>query len=225
MDVTVAKMAEQAEPPQVNSEPQSASSAHQAWADPDRSRAIPFWDSVRKDVIAHVPPDKRKRGLLSWALATAKIGVTSPGFKVTFLYRLNHTLVHRAGMPGRVVAGMINGATGLIYRSAIAPSARLHGGIILPHPQGIIIGSEVVVGPRTWIFQNVTMGSTDGRVGQPTVGSDCRIYAGAVIGGPVTVGDEVVVSPNSLVQRPVPSRSMAVGVPANVFPKFAKPKG
>ena len=62
-----------------------------------------------------------------------------------------------------------------------------------------------------------------GNVWQPTVGADCRIHSGAVIGGPVTLGDEVVVSPNSLVQRSVPSRSMAVGVPANVFPKFAKP--
>jgi serine O-acetyltransferase len=70
----------------------------------------------------------------------------------------------------------------------------------------------------------VTMGGTDGKDGEPTVGADCRIYTGAVIGGPITLGDEVVVSPNSLVQRSVPSRSMAVGVPANVFPKFAKPK-
>ncbi len=94
----------------------------------------------------------------------------------------------------------------------------------MPHPQGIMIGSGVVVGPRAWIFQNVTMGGTYGKDGEPTIGADCRIYTGAVIGGPVHLGDEVVVSPNSLVQRSVPSRSIAVGVPANVFPKFAKPK-
>jgi len=194
------------------------------WNDRDSNRPVPFWDSVRADIIAHVPPDDRKRSALEWALTAAKIGLSSPGFKVTLAYRFNHALVNHVGPTGRVMAGVINKATYLIYRSAISPTARLHGGLILPHPQGVTIGSEVVVGPRTWIFQNVTMGGTYGKDGQPTVGADCRIYTGAVIGGPVTVGDEVVVSPNSLVQRSVPSGALAVGVPATVFPKFSKPK-
>jgi serine acetyltransferase len=198
--------------------------ARKEWNDPNPNRAIPFWASIRQDIVAHLPLDQRAGSALSWAVRVAKIGVTSPGFKVTLLYRVNHVLVHRTGLAGKVVAGVVNRATHLVYGSAIAPRARLHGGLILPHPQGIIIGSEVVVGPRTWIYQNVTMGGTDGKDGEPTVGADCRIYTGAVIGGPVTIGDEVVVSPNSLVQRSVPSRSMAVGVPANIFPKFAKPK-
>jgi serine O-acetyltransferase len=68
------------------------------------------------------------------------------------------------------------------------------------------------------------MGGTEGKNGEPSLGADCRIHAGAVIGGPIKLGDEVVVSPNSLVQRSVPSRSLAVGVPANVYPKFGKSK-
>jgi serine acetyltransferase len=194
------------------------------WRDLYPNRPVPFWAAVREDVFAHVSPAQRGRSTLGWAWTIAKIGVSSPGFKVALLYRLNHALVGHGGSAGRVVAGVISRATHLVYRSAIAPRARLHGGLILPHPQGVIIGSRVVVGPRTWIFQNVTMGGTYGKDGEPTVGSDCRIYTGAVIGGPVTIGDAVVVSPNSLVQRNVPSRSMAVGVPANVFPQFTKPK-
>ncbi|HEY0466865.1 MAG TPA: hypothetical protein VGC79_21820 [Polyangiaceae bacterium] len=143
---------------------------------------------------------------------------------MAFLYRVNHALVNHAGPTGRVVAGIVSRATHIVYRSAIAPRARLHGGLVLPHPQGIIIGAGVVVGPRAWIFQNVTMGGTSGTDGEPVVGADCRIYTGAVIGGPIKIGDDVVVSPNSLVQRSVPSKSLAVGVPANVFPLFGKAK-
>ena len=130
----------------------------------------------------------------------------------------------RAGQPGRILAGFISRATSAIFRSSIAPKARIHGGLVLPHPHGLMIGAGVVVGPRAWIYQNVTMGGTYGKSGEPTVGADCRIYTNAVIGGPITVGDGVVVSPNSLVQRSVPSHSLAVGVPANVFPQFSKPK-
>jgi serine O-acetyltransferase len=215
------KRTSEAEPSAEGLAPPSAS---KDWHDADPSRAIPFWASLRDDVICQVPPEQRQLSAVGWAILSAKIALSSSGFKVTLAYRVNHTLVHRAGRPGRVLAGVISRATNTIFRSSIAPKARLHGGLVLPHPHGIMIGSGVVVGPRTWIYQNVTMGGTYGKAGEPTVGADCRIYTNAVIGGPVTVGDGVVVSPNSLVQRSVPSRSMAVGVPANVFPQFGKPK-
>jgi len=209
--------------PQSTIDPPSVGSP-MAWNDTDSNRPVPFWSSVRADLIAQLPPNERQRSPLGWALAAAKIGISSPGFKVALVYRFNHALVNHVGPTGRIVAGVINKATHIIYHSAISPTARLHGGLVLPHPQGITIGTEVVVGPRTWIYQNVTMGGTGGRDGQPNVGADCRIYTGAVIVGPVVVGDEVVVSPNSLVQRSVPSGSLAVGVPAAVFPKFSKAK-
>ncbi len=93
------------------------------------------------------------------------------------------------------------------YGCAIAPSARLHGGLILPHPQGIVIGAGTVVGPHSWIFQNVTLGGGIGKTGMPHVGCEARIYTGAVIAGPVRVGDRVVVSANAVVSRDVPDRA------------------
>jgi serine acetyltransferase len=205
-------------------DPANSVDAAEGWRDSDETHPVPFWASLRDDLVAHVGQGQRAKSAVGWAIAGIRAGVSSPGFQVTLLYRFNHALVAHAGLAGRVAAGVINRATQMVYRSAIAPTARIHGGLILPHPQGVIIGSQVVIGPRTWIFQNVTMGGTYGKDGEPTIGADCRIYTGAVIGGPITVGDSVVVSPNSLVQRNVPSKSMAVGVPANVFPQFAKPK-
>ena len=46
--------------------------------------------------------------------------------------------------------------------------------MILPHPQGIVIGAGVVVGPRAWIFQNVTIGGGPGKIGVPVIGADGR---------------------------------------------------
>ncbi len=197
----------------------------EGWTDPAPDRPIPFWSALRQDLVAQIPGDRREKSAIGWTLTTARIALTSPGFKVTFFYRLNHTISQRGGRPGRLVAGIINWFVHHAFFCAIAPSARLHGGLILPHPQGVIIGSSVVVGPRAWIYQNVTIGGAGGKLGEPKIGADCRIHCGSVIAGPITLGDEVVVSPLSLVQRNVPSRSMAVGVPANVFPQFSKAKG
>lgn len=205
--------------------PPPSSAAPEGWFDPAPGLPIPFWDALRQDLMAQIADGHWPRSVLGWALTAARIALLSPGYKVTLGYRICHTISLRGGPPGQFAARLINGFLHHAYFCAIAPTARLHGGLVLPHPQGVIIGSAVVVGPRAWIYQNVTMGGAGGKHGEPTLGADCRIHCGAVIAGPVVLGDEVVVSPLSLVQRNVPSRSMAVGVPANVFPQFSKAKG
>jgi serine O-acetyltransferase len=95
------------------------------------------------------------------------------------------------------------------YGCSISPAALLHGGLVLPHPQGIVIGPGVVVGPRAWIFQNVTIGGAPGRSGAPVIGTDARIYPGAVLSGPISVGWNVVVGANAVVVRDIPARSLA----------------
>lgn len=195
------------------------------WSDPAPQWPVPFWASLRQDIIAHIPPERRNRSRLSWGLITAWIALKSPGFKVVFCYRFNHMLRHYLGLPGKLFGGVVNWLLHRFYFCSISPSARIFGGLILPHPQGIILGAGVVVGPWTWIYQNVTMGGSHGREGEPRLGSDCRILTGAVLSGPIVLGDEVVVCPNSFVQRSVPHQSLAVGVPASIFPLFGKSKG
>ena len=161
-----------------------ADAPREPWTDPAPARPVPFWASLRQDIVAHVPPEHRNRSLLKWFLVTVRIVLFSPGFGVALLYRFNHTITHYAGPLGRLIAGLINWLVHVRYLTAIAPRARIFGGLILPHPQNIIIGSRVVIGPRAWIFQNVTMGGIPGKDGEPTVGSDVRIRCGAVICGP-----------------------------------------
>jgi len=201
-----------------------ASAPPAPWSDPAPDRPLPFWSSLRADVIAHVPPEGRGGSAWRWARIVLHVAVTSRSFHVTFLYRMNHALSSHAGPVGKVLAGIVNWVVHHLYYCSISPAARLHGGLILPHPQGVIIGGGAVVGPRAWIYQNVTIGGGVGKEGLPTVGAGCRIYSGAVLSGPIAIGDEVVVSPNTLVQRNVPDRSLVVGVPGNVFPRFARPK-
>lgn len=64
------------------------------------------------------------------------------------------------------------------------------------------------------------------------IGRDCYVGGGAIIVGPVTIGDEAVVGAGSVVTRDVPSRAFVAGVPAKVVrmlagpgPTVAEPKG
>lgn len=95
-------------------------------------------------------------------------------------------------------------------------NARLGGGLLLPHPNGVVIHPDAVVGPNCLIFQQVTLGA-GGRVpGVPTVGGHVDIGAGAKVLGGVTIGDHARVGANAVVLCDVPAGSTAVGIPARV---------
>jgi serine O-acetyltransferase len=189
-----------------------------AWVEVAPHRPVPFWASLRDDLIAHIPPAERERSRASWARVVAGIVLRSAGFHLTACYRLAHSLHHRAGALGRVLAGLLFWWGRHFYGCSIAPTARLYGGLILPHPQGIVVGPGTVMGPRAWIFQNATVGGAPGHEGHPTVGSDARIFAGAVLAGPIVVGDHVMVGANAVVYRDVPSRTAVRCPPAEFNP-------
>src|SRR5947209_185531 len=96
----------------------------QDWSDPEPGGPVPFWGALRRDVIAHVPPERRERSRWSWAWLALAIMVRSPGFHVVAGYRLAHTLRHRLGLPGRVAAGFLFWWNRHAYGCSIAPTAR-----------------------------------------------------------------------------------------------------
>ena len=163
---------------------------------------------LRRDALAHVPDERRGCGRAASVAMLLSIVLRSSGFHVMISYRMAHALAYRAGPLGRALAGVLFWWNRHFYACSIASTARLHGGVILPHPQGIVIGPGVVVGPRAWIFQNVTIGGVPGKLGMPAIGADARIFCGAVVTGPVTLGDNVMIGANAVVHRDVPARTL-----------------
>lgn len=91
---------------------------------------------------------------------------------------------------------------------------QLGGGLLLPHPNGIVVHPDVVVGPNCLIFQQVTLGAGGGKAGVPKVGGHVDIGAGAKILGGVEIGDHAKIGANAVVVHDVPPFATAVGVPA-----------
>jgi serine O-acetyltransferase len=93
-------------------------------------------------------------------------------------------------------------------------NTRIGGGLLLPHPSGVVIHPEVEIGPNCLIFQQVTIGTRHG--GMPRIGGHVDIGAGAKILGAIEIGDHACIGANAVVLHDVPGGKTAVGVPAVV---------
>jgi len=96
-------------------------------------------------------------------------------------------------------------------------NCKIGGGLILPHPNGIVIHPDAMIGPNCLIFQQVTIG-TRGFGGVPAIGGHVDIGAAAKVLGAIRIGNHVVIGANAVVLQDVPDNCMAVGIPAIVKP-------
>jgi len=96
----------------------------------------------------------------------------------------------------------------------IPVTCRIGGGLLMPHPNGIVIHPDAQIGPNCLIFQQVTIGAAKG--GVPRVGGHVDIGAGAKLIGPITVHDHACIGANAVVLIDVPAGATAVGNPARI---------
>jgi serine O-acetyltransferase len=181
--------------------------------DRNRLQILPFWASLRADIIAHIPPSERPISCFKSILISLTICLFSSGFHLGLLYRLSYSARAHLGTFGKLISQLLFWWKRHWYGCSIASTAMIHGGVIFPHPQGIVIGAETIIGDRTWIFQNVTMGGAPGKSGQPNIGNDCRIYTGAVIFGPLSIGDGVTIGANAVVSRSILAHTLVKSAP------------
>jgi serine O-acetyltransferase len=94
-------------------------------------------------------------------------------------------------------------------------NSRIAGGLLLPHPNGIVIHPQAEIGPNCLLFQQVTIGQGP-RPGVPRIGGHVDVGAGAKVLGGVVIGDHAKIGANAVVLSDVPPGATAVGVPARV---------
>jgi serine O-acetyltransferase len=95
-------------------------------------------------------------------------------------------------------------------------NCEIGGGLLLTHPNGVVIFPDAVIGPNCQIFQQVTIGTGGPKPGAPILGGHVDVGAGAKILGGVRVGDHALIGANAVVLEDVPCGATAVGVPARV---------
>ena len=120
------------------------------------------------------------------------------------LYYLSHWLWEKKL---RFCAYLIKYINMFIFRNFIPPEVQIGQRLDLPHGGfGVVMQKNTTIGDDAIIFHNVTLAS-----GNIKIGDRVYIGTGAVILGPVIIGDDVVIGANTFVNYDVPSRATVVG--------------
>ncbi|HMR48172.1 MAG TPA: serine O-acetyltransferase [Arachnia sp.] len=140
-------------------------------------------------------------------------------WRVPVYWRIAH-----AGMSNpltRPLALMLSSRILSISGAEVQPGAHIGPGLVLKHTTGVVVGERVVAGERLTLHQNSTLGDRTPYGGQPVLGDDVTIGAGACVLGPITLGDRVIVAANSVVLEDVPDDCVVAGAPARIVRRHA----
>lgn len=145
-----------------------------------------------------------------WSREQRRHGEWNPGKKLLSSIRD----YQRHGGLRRKLAVLRHRFWSMVSGADIPINTQIGGGLLIPHPNGIVIHSAAVIGPNCLIFQQVTIGDADGI---PTIGGHVDIGAGAKVLGAITVGDHARIGANAVVLRDVPEGATMVGIPARAL--------
>ena len=92
-------------------------------------------------------------------------------------------------------------------------------GLYIGHPYNITVNVDAVLGDNVNLHKGVTIGQENRgvRKGCPTIGNQVWIGINATIVGKITIGDDVLIAPNSYVNCDVPSHSVVLGNPCRII--------
>ena len=102
----------------------------------------------------------------------------------------------------------------VITGAEIDLSCQIGGGLLIPHPNGIVIHPNAIIGPNCLIFQQVTIGTIGREGATPKIGGHVDIGAGAKILGPIFIANHSRVGANAVVTKNVSARQTVAGIPA-----------
>lgn len=139
-----------------------------------------------------------------------------PGLHAILIHRFTH-LLWRLKIPflPRLFSQISRFFTGI----EIHPGARIGKGFFIDHGMGVVIGETTEIGDNCVLFHNVTLGGTGKHKGKrhPTIGTNVMIGTGAILLGPIKVGDNVKIGANTFIlMRNVPDNTTVAGTPGRI---------
>ncbi|WP_455542986.1 serine O-acetyltransferase [Intestinibacter sp.] len=101
----------------------------------------------------------------------------------------------------------------------IMPRNKIGRGFYIGHWGRVIINPDAVLGKNINISTGVVIGQENRgqRKGVPTIGDEVWIGANAIIVGNIKIGNDVLIAPNTYINKDIPSHSIVVGNPARII--------
>ena len=100
----------------------------------------------------------------------------------------------------------------------IHPGAKIGRRFFIDHGAGVVIGETAEIGDDVLLYQGVVLGGTthEKKKRHQTIGNDVVVGTGAIVLGPLTVGDGARIGAGSVVIDSVPAGATVVGIPGRV---------
>jgi serine O-acetyltransferase len=139
-----------------------------------------------------------------------------PGLHAIWNYRIGHWLwSHHFKLLARYFSHLGR----FYYGIEIHPGAVIGRRFFIDHGMGVVIGETTEIGDDVLIYQGVVLGgvSHEKHKRHPTLGNKVVVGAGAILLGPIKIGDEARVGAGSVVIKDVPGGATVVGVPGRVI--------
>lgn len=147
-----------------------------------------------------------------------------PGVRAVFLYRLQGWLFDSGR---RRLASVVYSLNAAISGCEFVPGCRFGAGLLVRHPNGIVVGHGVVAGERCVLLHQTTIGERHvdgtGDHGYPTLEDDVVVGAKASVLGRVHIGRSARIGAHALVLEDVADNAVVAGVPAR--PVNGRPHG
>ena len=107
----------------------------------------------------------------------------------------------------------LRGLTLACYGLELGIDVELGTGVNFVHSTGTVVGGKASIGPRTKLYGCNTVGTAKEN-GEPEIGADVIIGAGARVLGPIEIGHGTIIGANAVVLYTCPSHSKLMGIPA-----------
>jgi serine O-acetyltransferase len=136
-----------------------------------------------------------------------------PGLRAIRMHRFANWLWKRNRA---LFARWLSQLSRLLTGVEIHPGARIGKRFFIDHGAGVVIGETSEIGDDVTIYQGVVLGgvSSEKKKRHPTVENEVVIGAGAIVLGPITVGEGSKIGANSVVLKDIKPYTTVVGVPA-----------
>jgi serine O-acetyltransferase len=139
-----------------------------------------------------------------------------PGLQAVIIHRFTHFL-WRLKIPflPRLLSQISRFWTGI----EIHPGAKIGKGFFIDHGMGVVIGETTEIGDNCVLFHNVTLGGTGKHKGKrhPTLGNNVMVGTGAILLGPIKVGNNVKIGANTFIlMLDVPDNTTVAGTPGKI---------
>ena len=105
--------------------------------------------------------------------------------------------------------------TSFMNKVELSAGVKIGEGLYIGHPYCITINPKTIIGKNCNIHKGVTIGQENrgNRKGTPVIGNCVWIGVNATIVGAITIGDDVLIAPNTYINCDIPSHSVVFGNP------------